>query len=376
MTFWTIAVNDLKLTIKDKMFFFWLLVFPLLFALIFGMAFSESDEGIRKVMLNVLDHDKSFLSNQLVKELEGENYTVKVLENEDEKRVRTLLIPKNFARDILSGTKVELVLEKEASSNMEASQAAYSNLLKATIKILSRIILVAPKDEGDLEARYDQHKLERLISLRTEIGGKLRVIPAGFNHSIPAITVMFIVFTILMYGGIILLEERRHGQLERTFLSPATFSTILGGKWTSRVILGMIQTILLFAVGKVLFKIYFGPSILSMLLVAFFFCATIAGMSILFGSLIKKIEILIILNILVANTMAALGGCWWPLELVPRGIRNLGFIFPTGWAMDAFHKLIFFGEGFSTVLPHVGALFLFTLLFLFPAIKFFKLRKN
>ena len=376
MTFWTIAVNDLKLTIKDKMFFFWLLVFPLLFALIFGMAFPESEGGISKVTLNVLDQDKSFLSEQLVKELEGEKYAVKVLEKEEEKRVRTLLIPQNFARDILTGTKVDLILEKEASSNIEASQAAYSNLLKAIIKIVSRIILVAPEDERDLEARYGQHNLERLISLRTEMGGKLHVIPAGFNHSIPAITVMFIIFTILMYGGIILLEERRHGQLERTFLSPATYATILGGKWTSRVIIGMIQTILLFTVGKVLFKIYFGPSIPSILLVALFFCGTIAGMSILFGSVIKKVEILIILNILVANTMAALGGCWWPLELVPRGIRNLSFIFPTGWAMDAFHKLIFFGEGFSAVLPHIGVLLLFTLVFLTLAIKFFKLRKN
>jgi ABC-2 type transport system permease protein len=208
------------------------------------------------------------------------------------------------------------------------------------------------------------------------MGGQLQVIPAGFNHSIPAITVMFIVFTILMYGGIILLEERRHGQLERTFLSPATFATILGGKWTSRVIIGLIQTILLFAVGKVLFKIYFGPSIFSILLVTLFFCGTISGMSILFGSLIKKVEILIILNILVANTMAALGGCWWPLELVPRGIRNLGLIFPTGWTMDAFHKLIFFGQGFSAILPHLGILFLFTVVFLALAIKFFKLRKN
>jgi ABC-2 type transport system permease protein len=137
----------------------------------------------------------------------------------------------------------------------------------------------------------------------------------------------------------------------------------------------MLQTVLLFAAGKILFKIYLGPSLLSILLVALFFCATISGMSILFGSLIRKEEIIIILNILVANTMAALGGCWWPLELVPRGIRNLAFIFPTGWAMDALHKLIFFGHGFASILPHIGVLFLFTLLFLILAVKFFKIRK-
>jgi ABC-type uncharacterized transport system ATPase subunit len=64
------------------------------------------------------------------------------------------------------------------------------------------------------------------------------------------------------------------------------------------------------------------------------------------------------------------------MELVPRGMRTLGFILPTGWAMDALHKLIFFGYGFEAILPHIGALFLFTVVFLFLAIKFFKLRKN
>jgi ABC-2 type transport system permease protein len=376
VTLWTIALNDLKQTFEDRMFFFWLLVFPLLFAFIFGTAFSESEEQDRKVTLNVLDHDQSFLSQELVSELESEKYAISVLENETEKRVRTLIIPQNFQSDILRGTQVELVLEKGISSNREASQAAYSNTLKAIIQIISKIIIIAPQDEGELETKYSQLDFERLITLRSETGGSLQIIPAGFNHSIPAITVMFIIFNILMYGGIILLQERRHGQLERLFLSPATFASILGGKWISRVILGLFQTVLLLAVGKILFKIYLGPSLLSIFLVALFFCGTMSGMSILFGSLIRKEEIIIILNILVANIMASLGGCWWPLELVPRGIRNLGMIFPTGWAMDALHKLIFFGHGFSSVLPHIGVLFLFTVVFLILAIKFFKLRRN
>jgi ABC-2 type transport system permease protein len=375
VTLWTIALNDLKQTFKDKMFFFWLLVFPLLFAFIFGTTFSETDEGDRKVTLNVLDRDKSFLSQKLISELESDKYAVRVSDTKTEKSVRTLIIPQNFQKDIVSGTQVELVLEKEASNNVEASQAAYSNTLKAIIKIISKVVIIAPQDEKDLENEYDQKNLERLISLRSETGGRAQAIPAGFNHSIPAITIMFIIFNILMYGGIILLQERRHGQLERIFLSPATFATILGGKWTSRVILGILQTVLLLAVGKILFKIYLGSSLLSIFLVALFFCGTISGMSILFGSLIRKEEIIIILNILVANTMAALGGCWWPLELVPRGVRNLGFIFPTGWAMDALHKLIFFGRGFSSILPHIGVLFLFTVSFLILAVKFFKLRK-
>jgi len=375
MTSWTIAVNDLKLTFKDKMFLFWLIVFPCLFALIFGLAFRESASEDRKVTLNVVDKDKSFLSQALIEELTDEKYVMNLLEDEKESRVRALIIPENFSEHILAGETTELILQKEEGGNLEASQAAYSHILKAIIKILTKIVTVNPQDESDLEQRYSQNTFERLITLKSELGGKLQAIPSGFNHSIPAITVMFILFTVFMYGGISIVQERNEGQLERTYLSPATFSSIITGKWISRLILGMLQFIILFAAGKLIFKTYLGNSLLALFLVALFLSGTAAGMSIFFGSVIRKIEILIIFNILVANTMSAFGGCWWPIEIVSPALRKVSFIFPTGWAMDSFHKLIFFGQGLEAVIPHILALLGYTLVSLILAVKFFKLRK-
>jgi len=375
MTFWTIATNDLKITFKDKMFFFWLLVFPLLFSVVFSLAFPESSSEERKVTLNVFDEDKGLLSRALITELSSEKYAVRVVEDESESETRILIIPENFTQNILAGQKAELILEKESGSYMEASQAAYANVLKAIIKILTKIVIIAPQDRKDLEARYDQHQIKRLISLRAERAGEIRTIPAGFNHTIPAMSVMFILFTVLMYGGINLLQERREGQLERIYLSPATFMTIISGKWFSRLVLGMLQIVILFLVGKILFKIYLGPSLLGLFLVALFFCGTIAGMSILLGSFIRKEEILVVFNILFANIMASLGGCWWPIELVPKGVRSISYVFPTGWAMDAFHKLLYFGQDLEAIGLNILILFLFTLVFLVLAVKFFKLRR-
>lgn len=375
MTFWTIAKAELKITAKDKMFFLWLLVFPFLFSLIFGLAFRETSLRDQKVTLNIVDKDKSLLSQALISELPGEKYAVKVLENETESRVRTLIIPENFTKNILAGKKVELTLEKKAGSNLEASQSAYSNVLKAIIKILTKVVFIAPQNDKELEEKYNQTELERLITIKSEMAGKLQIMPSGFNHTIPAVSVMFILFTILMYGGINILQERRLGQLERIYLSPATFASIIGGKWLSRLLLGMLQIVLLFLVGKIVFNIYLGNSMLSLFLVALFLCGTVSGMSILFGSFIKKEEVLIVFNILVANLMASLGGCWWPIELVPSGLRTVSFFFPTGWAMDAFHKLIFFGYSLDSILLNVFVLFLFTVVFLILAIRFFKLRK-
>jgi ABC-2 type transport system permease protein len=375
MTFWTIAFNDLKLTYKDKMFLFWLLVFPLIFIFIFGLAFRDMGPGDSQVTLNVLDKDKSFLSKTLIEELVTEKYDVKVFEKDEEKSFRTLIIPEGFSQSVFAGEKVELKLEQEQGNSLEAMQTAYSHVLKAVIKILAKIVMVSPENPEIFEEKLPQLNWERRIILRTELGGELKAIPSGYTHSVPSSTVVFLLFTVMMYGGVNLLEERRKGQLERIYLSPATFSSIIGGKWLGRIIIGMFQIFILFVLGKYLFGIYLGPSLPALFLTSLFFCATIAGMSMLFGSIIKKEEILIVFNILFLNLMAALGGCWWPIEVVPKGMKTVGKIFPTSWIMDAYSKLIFFGYGLEAVLVNMAVLAGFTALFLFLAIKFFKIRK-
>lgn len=375
MTLWTIAKNDLKLTIKDKMFFLWLLVFPLIFIFIFGLAFRDMGSSDPQITLNVLDKDKTHLSQTLIEELVSEKYVVEVFERDEEKTFRTLVIPAGFSKSVFAGETVELRLEQEQGNSLEAMQSAYSFVLKAIIKILAKIVMVSPENANDFKEKLPQLKWERRVILRTEMGGEVKAIPAGYTHSVPGSTVVFILFTVLMYGGINLLEERRKGLLERIYLSPATFNSIIGGKWLGRIIIGMIQIFILFVLGKFLFGIYLGPSLPALFLASLFFCATIAGMSMLFGSIIKKEEILIVFNILLANLMAALGGCWWPIELVPKGMKTVGKLFPTGWIMDAYNKLIFFGYGLDSILVNLAVLIGFTFLFLLLAIKFFKIRK-
>lgn len=375
MTFQTIAANDIKLTVKDKMFFFWFLLFPVLFAVIMGLAFPESSSQTQKALICVLDHDKSFLSQKLIEDLKTDRYEIKVLQDEAEKEVRTLIIPENFAVDIISGQKVELILEKDEENNLQASQAAYSHILKSVIKLIARLVKIMPENETSLERDYSQGEIKRLVSLRSEMAGKLRTIPSGFNHTIPAVSVMFVLFTVLMYGGIIILQERRDGQLERIILSPATYTSIICGKWLSRIVLGMAQIAILFIAGKLLFKTYYGHSWGGIFLVALFFSGAISGLSVFLGSIIRKEESLIVTNILVANIMAGLGGCWFPLEVIPPGIKIVSFSLPTGWAMDAFNKLIFFGYGFHSIMLNIAVLGGYTLLFLFLGIKFFKVKR-
>ncbi len=54
--------------------------------------------------------------------------------------------------------------------------------------------------------------------------------------------------------------------------------------------------------------------------------------------------------------LAALGGCWWPIEVTPSWMQALALALPSGWAMDAMHRIVSFGQGGAAVLPHVAAM--------------------
>ena len=68
--------------------------------------------------------------------------------------------------------------------------------------------------------------------------------------------------------------------------------------------------------------------------------------------------------------MAALGGCWWPREILPEYLNRLSYIFPTSSAMDGLHKIISFGGDATSVLPEAAALSGFFVLFLVLSVKF------
>ena len=70
--------------------------------------------------------------------------------------------------------------------------------------------------------------------------------------------------------------------------------------------------------------------------------------------------------------LAALGGCWWPIEITPSWMQALQLFLPTGWAMDALHKLISFGYGPASVLPHIVGMLVVTFVLVLVTVRVFR----
>jgi len=54
--------------------------------------------------------------------------------------------------------------------------------------------------------------------------------------------------------------------------------------------------------------------------------------------------------------LAALGGCWWPIEVTPGWAQSIAMALPTGWTMAALHRLMSFQAGAAAALPYGIAL--------------------
>jgi ABC-type multidrug transport system permease subunit len=124
--------------------------------------------------------------------------------------------------------------------------------------------------------------------------------------------------------------------------------------------------------GTLLFKMDWGPNLPMVLLVMLAYGALMASLGLLLGSLASTPAQAIGIGVISANVLAALGGCWWPIEITPAWMQKLSLFLPTGWAMDALHKMITFAASPATVLPHLIGMSAAALLLGALAVKFFR----
>ena len=124
--------------------------------------------------------------------------------------------------------------------------------------------------------------------------------------------------------------------------------------------------------GRFWFKVNLGDQLGSILLVLLVYVWVAASLGLLVGSVVRAEDKVAGLCVLASLVMAALGGCWWPLEIVPDGVKVIAHCVPTGWAMDALHQLITFGGGLGGASTALGVLALFGLAANIAAVKFFR----
>lgn len=331
-----IAFVDIKIMVKDKFFFFWTLLFPLFFILIFGNLY-KNGQSVTTSELTVINRDKGKWGTYFIEKIRAKDISLKLLKKEPEEYNRILIIPEDFSKKIEEKKAQELLFKKKESASMEAAKRIETKIFQAIVKVVTELIL-----HPDTKTFFKNKSLfKNIVEIKSKFPEKaIKEIPSGFNQVIPGTIVQFIIMMVLIYGGIQVMTDRNRGILSRILFSSASIGELWAGKFFGRFIMAIFQALILILAGKLFFHLNLGNNFLSFLIIIFFSTA-IASMSIFIGSVLNKEDLIIGVSVLAANMFAALGGCWWPIEVVPQTFRTIGMISPAYWAMDAFHKVIF-----------------------------------
>ena len=196
--------------------------------------------------------------------------------------------------------------------------------------------------------------------------------PSGYEQTIPGVMVMFVLLVMCTSGAVLLVIERRQGLLRRLACAPISRGQLVLGKWGGKFALGMVQIAFAMLAGTVIFGMNWGAHLHAVISVMLTYGAMMAALGMVLGSLARTEALAAGIGVITANVMAALGGCWWPIEITPAWMQKLQLFLPTGWAMHALHKLISFGYGPFSVLPHLVVMTLTTVILLVVAMKVFR----
>ncbi|MCP3997066.1 MAG: ABC transporter permease, partial [bacterium] len=349
---WSLAVNDLRLTFRDRPAFVWLLVMPVAMMWLFGGMGGGAGSG-PSISLSVANHDDGWLGAAIVDELRDESIVLDERTDLEEAPVRTLVIPEGFTRGVLGGEQQVLRLEKEEGTNEDFGLAAQVHIVRGVVRSLGRLVEMgdlATQDPAVLRARFTElGTRDPLVKLAASDAGQGRRVPQGRAQSVPGIMTFVVMMMTLIYGGVFLTVEKQSGMLRRQAATPLSRSQLFCGKFGGRLLLAAIQLAVLVSVGRFVFGISWGRSPAGLLLLLVCYAIAVASLSTLLGSVARDPGQASSIGWILGMILAALGGCWWPSEVMPRWLWSAAHLLPTAWAMDGFHSLISFGHGLAEV---------------------------
>ncbi len=390
---WFLMVKDLKIFTADRAAFFFSILFPFLFIVLFNFIWTGVGSEDIPLQLNLATREPpTGISHQIIAALETKDEFVPQIiwlkdyeqakkDVEDKKLAGFIAFPENFSEAVLMGygTELEVIYNASDTQAIAALQGMAKSIASeigvqqvvnnAVIGLLVEKELYQPGAAGDLAqsiramltGQLSTTPESPMISFTTETVGEVEAInPADFT--IPGYLVMF-VFMTASFAAQLITRERLNHTMERLLSTSASRSAILGGIYTGTAVKGLIQIVIFWGIGILVFKMDMGIAPAAVFIISVLMMLMASAFGVMLSTFVKTERSASSIGVLASLIMAPLGGCWWPLSITPQWMQNIAKITPHAWATTGFNKLLIFGADFNDVIPEMLALVAFAVVF-------------
>jgi len=289
-------------------------------------------------------------------------------------------------KDTISNTKDV----KEAHTQMiklyfdPATQLSFKNAVKSAIdkmvsKIETKFIYQIFQEELEMEENMFEHaNFIQFSEVNLQKNDK-ELKPNSAQHNVPAWS-LFAIFFIIIPLSINVVKEKNQGTFVRLMTSPISYATTLGSKIITYLSVCMLQFISMLLIGIYVFPyldlpvLVINGSYIVLFIVALFVGLAAIGLGILLGTIASTPEQSAPFGATLVVILAAIGGVWVPVFMMPKVMQVIAKISPMNWGLNGFYDVILRGGNFIDILPEIGLLGLFFVLLIGISVYYDKIK--
>ena len=310
---------------RDKTALFFTFAFPLLFMLVFGLAFSGEQDISYDI--GVVNNDDSAIGEGISQYLqqipifeisEGElDAKLEELEGGDLRAV--ILIPADLESTLSSGQAATITVHYDPSQT--TSSQVILSVLRESINEINRQLSQQPT----------------LLTLAEESvqSEDLRTI----DYMVPGILAMSLMF-LGLFGALPLVEWREKQILKRLGATPLRRSTVIYSQVFYRLILAVVQAAIIIAIAYFVFNVQVVGSWLVLIGVLLLGTLTMVSIGYFAVSRVKTVEGAQPIIQIIQFPMLFLSGIFFPVELMPDFMRPIIAAIPLTYLGDAFRQIM------------------------------------
>lgn len=147
-------------------------------------------------------------------------------------------------------------------------------------------------------------------------------------YIIPGLLGVILTMTMILFTSVAIVRERERGNLELLINTPVSSSELMIGKVIPYIVIGMLQLVLILAVGRLLFAVPLRGNPLDLLLASATFVAANLALGLLISTAAKTQFQAMQMMVFILLPSILLSGFMFPFDGMPRIAQAIGEILP------------------------------------------------
>ncbi len=341
------------------------LALPLLMILLFGYALTLDVDRIPTI---IYDRDNTPESRELISRFQGSRYfqilgaasSYGAIERGIDKSTCMLgvVIPEEYARNLLSGRDVQVQLLLDGSDSNTASIAqGYASALVQSYTLDLRSAAQNRRAGGRLAPPIDGR-------LRIWYNAELR----SKNYVVPGLIALIMMIIASLLTSLTIAREWEMGTMEQLLSTPVRPAEIVLGKMLAFFALGLVDMIITIVVGVLIFEVPLRGSILFLAVTGCVFLIGALCWGILLSAMTRSQLLAYQLGMLSSFLPAfLLSGFVFAIENMPLPIQAVSLVFPTRYFVTILKGIFLRGVGMDVLWWEVTLLLVYGTLVFFIA---------